>query len=406
MSDLQAASEPSKANRASVPGWRWGILLLIAMLVIATIVYRVTSTHHANRVFRTPQAVGVKTVVTGTMLETLTALGTVTPISTVTVVPELSGYLTEVGFKEGQDVKKGQFLAQIDPRPYEAQLKQDQAALAKDQAALKMAESDLARYKHLAAQRSIASQQVSDQRYLVDEDRSAIDVDEANIESVKINLAFTHIVAPITGRVGLRLIDPGNYVTAGSSSGIVVITSLKPITVIFAIPQNRLTDVFNRLKAGEKLVVDAYNSANTGLLATGVVTAIDNQMSTATGTVNVRARFENANAALFPNEFVNVVLVVDTIRGATLAPTRAIQTGTPGNYVYVVNADNTVSLQVVKIGISNGVDTVINSGLKPGQIVVTDGIDRLTNGTRVMVTSHGNRHSMPTFAPGSTSAAP
>jgi len=308
---LQAASEPSKANRASAPGWRWGILLLIAMIVIATIVYRVTSAHHEKRVFHTPQAVGVKTVVTGSMLETLTALGTVIPISTVTVVPELSGYLTEVGFKEGQDVEKGQFLAQIDPRPYEVQLKQDQAALAKDQAALKMAESDLARYKHLAAQHSIASQQVSDQRYLVDEDRSAIDVDEANIESVKINLAFTHIVAPVTGRVGLRLIDPGNYVTAGSSSGIVVITSLKPITVIFAIPQNRLTDVFNRLKAGEKLVVDAYNSANARLLATGVVTAIDNQMNTATGTVNVRARFENADAVLFPNEFVNIVLVAD-----------------------------------------------------------------------------------------------
>lgn len=393
LNEPQPATEASKKAPERPRGSPWGRrgLIAAAAILIAVITYRILTTHRTHRFAQAPQAVGVARVGTGNMPEIIRALGTVTPIATVTVVPQLSGYLTAVGFREGEDVKKGQFLAQIDPRPYELQLQQYRAALARDQASLNMARSDLARYQRLQAQKSIAEQTVSDQRYVVEQDQAVVKVDEANIASANLDLAYCHITAPITGRVGLRLIDPGNYVTAGSGTGIVVITALKPISVIFAIPQNQLTDVFDRFKTGARLMVKAYNSTDSALIATGTVTALDNQMNTTTGTVQLRAVFANDNDALFPNEFVNVVLQVNTIRGATLVPTQAVQTGAPGDYVYVVNPNHTVSLRVVKIGIGNGIDTVVKSGLKPGETVVTDGVDRLTNGARVTVVSPATR---------------
>lgn len=389
LNEPRPATEASNKTPEHSRGSHWGRrgLIAAAAILIAVIAYRIVTTHRARRFVQAPQAVGVAHVGTGNMPEIIRALGTVTPTAAVTVVSQLSGYLTAVDFREGEDVKKGQFLAQIDPRPYELQLQQYRAALARDRASLDMARSDLARYQRLQAQKSIAEQTVSDQRYVVEQDQAVVKVDEANIASANLDLTYCHITAPIAGRVGLRLIDPGNYVTAGSSTGIVVITALKPISVIFAIPQNQLTDVFDRFKTGAKLTVKAYNSTDTALIAAGTVTAIDNQMNTTTGTVQIRALFTNDDDALFPNEFVNVVLQVNTIRGATLVPTQAVQAGAPGDYVYVVNPNHTVSLRVVKIGISNGVDTVIESGLKPGETVVTDGVDRLTNGARVAVVS-------------------
>lgn len=365
----------------------WGRRMLIAIVVVfvGVIIYRLIIVQHGVPMIQPPQTVGVAVVTSGDMPETISALGTVTPTATVTIVPQLNGYLTAVGFKEGQDVVKGQFLAQIDPRPYEVQLEQYEAALAKDQASVAQAQSDLARYLRLEVQKSIAEQQVTDQKFVVEQDQAAEKADEANIASANLNLSYCHITAPVAGRVGLRLIDPGNYVTSSSSTGIVVITAMKPITVIFSIPQNELAAVLERFNAGAKLQVAAYSSDNTTKIATGAVSAIDNQMSITTGTVELRATFANENDALFPNEFVNVVLLVNTLTNATLVPTPAIQNGAPGSFVYAVNADHTVSLRKVVVGPSNGTETVIESGLRPGETVVTDGVDRLSDGAKVVV---------------------
>lgn len=284
----------SDQNSADASGGRspWARRLLIAVVVVfvGVIVYRLVSVRHGGYRHQPPQSVGVAAVTIGEMPETIRSLGTVTAIATVTVVPQLSGFLTEVGFTEGQDVAKGQFLAQIDPRPYEVQLRQYQAALAKDQAALDQAKSDLARYRRLARQTSIAEQQVTDQEFLVKQDEAAVEGDKANIATAQLDLGYCHITAPIAGRVGLRLIDPGNYVTASSSTGIVVITAMKPISVIFTVPQNQLTDVLEHFRGGAKLPVTAFSSDNTTKLATGTLMAVSNQVSTTTGTVVFPAR--------------------------------------------------------------------------------------------------------------------
>ncbi len=378
MDEPQPVNPPSRRSR-----WR-RILIAMAVLFVAAIAYRMMGLRHRITRKMPPQAVGVAHVTTGSMPVTLRALGTVTPIATVTVVPQLSGYLTAVGFREGQDVVKGQFLAQIDPRPYAVQLRLYEATLARDLATLGAAQSDLARYMRLAAQDSIAPQQVTDQKFLVAEDKAAVKIDRANIASARLNLAYTRITAPVSGRVGLRLVDPGNYVTAASSTGIVVITTMKPTTVIFAIPQNELPQVLKRFDAGAELDVTAFSSGNMTPIATGTLKAISNQMSTTTGTVDLRAVFANRHETLFPNEFVNVTLLVHTLTHAVLAPTPAIQRGTPGTYVYVVNANHTASLRKVTTGPGNATETVIESGLAPGETVVVDGVDRLSNGVRVI----------------------
>jgi multidrug efflux system membrane fusion protein len=383
MDEAQPLNPPKRPSR-----WR-RVLIAAAILFVAAIAYRMMGLHHRIAHKMPPQTVGVAPVTTGSMPVTISALGTVTPIATVTVVPQLSGYLTAVGFREGQDVVKGEFLAQIDPRPYEVQLALYEATLSRDLAALGAAQSDLARYMRLAAQDSIAPQQVTDQKFLVAQDKAAVKIDQANIAGARLNLTYTRITAPVSGRVGLRLVDPGNYVTAASSTGIVVITTMKPTTVIFAIPQNELLPVLKRFDAGAKLRVTVFSSGNRTKIATGTLKAISNQMSTTTGTVDLRAVFANTDEALFPNEFTNVTLLVHTLTHAVLAPTPAIQRGAPGTYVYVVNANHTVSLRKVTLGPSNGVETVIASGLTPGETVVVDGIDRLSNGVRVIAEENG-----------------
>ena len=303
--------------------------------------------------------VKVAKAVLGDMPETLSELGTVTPLATVTVLPQLSGYLTEVGYKEGQDVKKGQFLAQIDPRQYEIDLKQAQAALLKDQASLDQARSDLARYHELQAQKAIAEQTVVDQESTVKQEEAQVESDQANIAQYKLDLIYCRITAPVAGRVGLRLVDPGNYVTASSSTGIVVITTMKPTTVEFTVAQNDLAKVIERVNTGAQLPVTAYTSDNNQEIATGTLYALSNQMATSTGTVTLRAKFENDNEALFPNEFVNVKILVDTLTQAVLVPTPAVLSGAPGDYVYLVNANNTVSVHKVTLGASDGRNTAI-----------------------------------------------
>ncbi len=330
-------------------------------------------------------AVGVARAVSGAMPVVLDELGTVTPITTVTVLPQISGYLTQVAFTEGQSVTAGQFLAQIDPRPYQIQLEQYEAALAKDNASLAQARSDLARYEKLASQDSISEQQVTDQQFLVRQEEAAAKTDQANIDSAKLNLVYCHITSPISGRVGLRLVDIGNYVTSGSSTGLAVITSISPTTVIFSVSQTDLAPVLTRLGQGAQLTAAAYSSDDTTKLEDGTLSAVDSQIDTATGMVKLRADFPNSDNALFPNEFVNVHLLVNTLQNATLVPTQAVQNGAPGAYVYVVQPDDTVHVQPVTTGPTDGTNTVITKGVSPGDVVVTDGVDRLSDGMAVQV---------------------
>jgi multidrug efflux system membrane fusion protein len=360
-------------------------LVLFAVVVLALIALVVVHLLGKKKPVRAaaPQVVAVATATLGSMPVILNELGTVTPIATVTVLPQLSGYLTAVGYREGQDVQKGQFLAQIDPRQFEIDKQQAEAQLAKDRASLAQAHSDLARFQQLNERKSIAEQTFVDQQFLVQQDEAAVKADLANIAQFDLDLIYCHITAPVSGRVGLRLVDPGNFVTASSSPGIVVITTMKPTTVQFTVPQDSLSVVLQRMGTGASLPVTAYSSDNSKELATGTLYAVSNQMATSTGTVTLRATFPNDDEALFPSEFVNVRLLVDTLQNAVLVPTPAVQTGAPGDYVYLVNADNSVSVHKVTLGPSDGKNTVITSGLAAGNIVVTDGTDRLSDSAKI-----------------------
>jgi len=324
-------------------------------------------------------------VTKGDMPVTLDALGTVTALSTVTVKTQISGKLTEVGFTEGQSVKKGDFLAQIDPRPYQAALDQAQGQLARDEALLAAAKIDLARYEKLMTQDSIARQQVDTQRALVLQDEAIVRSDKANVENAALNLNYCRIVSLSDGRVGLRLVDPGNYLQAGDPNGVVIITQMQPISVIFTLPQDTIPQFLRKLRAGETLSVLAFNRSNTTQLAAGALTTLDNQIDVTTGTVRLRATFPNDDESLFPNQFVNIKLVVDTLRDATLVPSAAIQIGAPGPYVYVANADSTVSVRPIKVGPSGGERVAVLEGLTPGDNVVVDGVDRLRDGAKIRV---------------------
>jgi multidrug efflux system membrane fusion protein len=374
--DTQAVQRPGKR--------RTGLILAAAVVAVLLVLVFVRLFTHGSPAHRTPpQVVKVARATGGDMPETLTELGTVSPVATVTVLPQLSGYLTEVGYREGEDVTQGQFLAQIDPRQFEIDLQQAQAQLLKDRAALAQARSDLARFHQLRAQRAIAEQIVTDQEFTVQQDEAQIKTDQANIAQFRLDLVYCHITAPVAGRVGLRLVDPGNFVTASSSTGIVVITTMKPTTVEFTVAQNDLDKVIERFNSDAKLPVTAYSSDNTRKIATGTLYAISNQMATSTGTVTLRASFPNDDEALFPSEFVNVQLLVDTLNRAVLVPTPAVLSGAPGDYVYLANADHTVSVRKITLGPSDGKNTAILSGLSVGDTVVIDGTDRLSDGAKI-----------------------
>src|ERR1700728_2164050 len=368
MSTTQDALSPSEVP-ARHRG-RWIIGALAAVLIIFVIWHILAQKKPARAA--PPQVVKVAKTALGDMPETLSELGTVTPVATVTVLPQLSGYLTEVGYREGQDVTKGQFLAQIDPRQFEIDLQQAQATLLKDESPLRQAHSDLARFEELRKQKAIAEQTVSDQEFLVEQDEAQVKADEANVAQFKLDLIYCHITAPVAGRVGLRLVDPGNFVTASSSPGIVVITTMKPTTVEFNVAQNDLDRVIERFGSGAKLPVTAYSSDNTRQIGVGTLEALSNQMATSTGTVTLRASFANEDEALYPNEFVNIQMLVDTLTKAVLVPTPAVLSGAPGNYVYLANADNTVSVRKIKPGPSDGKNTAILSGLTAVALTSTD----------------------------------
>ena len=334
-----------------------------------------------------PVPVGVSPVQKGDMPVTLSQLGTVTPLATVTVKTQISGYLVQVGFQEGQMVNKGDFLAQIDPRPYQVALEQAQAQLAKDQALLKNAQVDLQRYNTLVAQNSVATQTRDTQVSLVAQDEATVKADQAQIDAQKLNLTYCRIVSPVTGRVGLRQVDAGNYVQNSDPNGIVVVTQLQPISVIFTLPEDNLPEVFKRWHAGAALTVTAYDRTGATELDKGTLNTIDNQIDTTTGTVKLRAMFNNDQWILFPNQFVNVQLTVDTMHDVDIVPSAAIQRGAPGTFVYLAKPDHTVAVQKVKLGPTDGQRIAILSGLEPGESVVTDGADRLRDGAKVTIAS-------------------
>jgi membrane fusion protein, multidrug efflux system len=332
--------------------------------------------------------VAVATVAPRDLEVTIDALGAATPLATVTVVSQISGYLTDVGFTEGQHVKKGDFLAQIDPRPYEALKAQYEGQLAHDQGALDQARADEARYQTLLKQNSIAAQTAQNQKYVVEQAEGATRADQAQIDAEKLNLTYAHIVSPLDGRIGLRLVDPGNYVQAGAATGIAVITQMQPMSVIFTVPEDSLDVILPKIRSGEKLVATAYDRANVRKLATGTVAALDSQIDTTTGMVKLRAVFDNADEALFPNQFVNIRLLAFTLKDALAAPLAGIQHGAPGDYAYVIE-NGKARAQVVKLGRTSGAFVEILSGLKAGDQVVVDGADRLREGAEVRVVSDG-----------------
>src|SRR5476651_1131290 len=330
-----------------------------------------------------PTTVGLATVAKGDIPIIIKALGTVTPLANVTVKTQITGQLQVVSFTEGQAIKKGDVLAQVDPRPYDVALQQAVGTLEKDKATLANAQIDLKRYKTLVSQDSIARQQLDTQASLVNQLQATVLTDEAGVDSAKLNLTYTRIVAPTDGRIGLRLVDPGNYVTIGDATGICTITLMQPMSVLFTIPEDSLPPVRKRIKDGANLDVTALDRAQKNTLGTGNLSSTDNQVDTTTGTVKMRAMFENPDEALFPNQFVNVKLLVDTVKDTTVVPVAAIQRGQPGIYVYVVQPDETVKIQVVEIGVTDGDKYAVTKGLNVGDQVVIDGVDRLRDGAKI-----------------------
>lgn len=325
----------------------------------------------------------------------LEALGTVTPLANVTVQPQVSGVLTQVLFQEGQMVKKGDVLATIDPQPYQNALAQATGARQRDEAQLAAARVTLQRYQTLLGQDSIARQDVDTQSALVKQLEGTVAIDRANENSARLNLAWTRIAAPVGGRIGLRPVDVGNYVSTGTSGGVAVITQMAPIDVVFSVPQDRVPEVQQRLAAGARLPATAFDRARVKQLATGSFSTLDNLVDTQTGTVKAKARFANADGALFPNQFVNLRLLLRTVTSAVVVPVTAMRNGPNGDYVYVLNADNTVSQRVVTRGESSVDNIAVTAGLNAGEVVVTEGGDRLKDGARVQTQAD-----RPAVAPG------
>ncbi|RFC39697.1 MAG: membrane fusion protein, multidrug efflux system [Candidatus Nitrotoga sp. CP45] len=338
-----------------------------------------------------PVPVAVAIARTGDIDVVINALGTVTARNTVTVKPRVDGQIVRVAFREGQVVKIGDLLAEIDPRSFQSQLDQANGQLMRDQALLANARLDQARYRGLLAKDSIAKQQVDAQEALVRQYEGVVQTDRALVDNAKLQLAFTHVTAPIAGRLGLRLVDTGNMVRTTDTGGLVVITQTQPITVIFSIPSDNLTAVLSKLQANQQLVVEAWDRDDKNKLAIGTLLTIDNQIDATTGTVKLKAEFTNADNALFPNQFVNIHLHIETRHGVTLIPTSASQRGTQGTFFYVVDENKTVNLRPVVLGPISGNIVAVEKGLVPGEKVVIDGADKLRQGAKVEINLPGER---------------
>jgi multidrug efflux system membrane fusion protein len=373
----------SRNPRLSRVVWFAVGLALLALLVWA--IYPAKNTGRRGLINQGAQPVGVARAISGDINVTLNALGTVTPLATATVRPQVGGMLVKLNFTEGQMVKAGDTLAQIDPRPYQAALDQVRGQLARDAATLANAKVDLARYQALLAQNAIAQQLVATQAATVRSDEGIVVSDQANVETARINLGYTNIVSPVAGRAGIHLVDIGNIVQAGQSNGIVVVTQLQPMSVLFTIPEDNIGQVMARVGGGAILPVDAYDRSQTVKIASGTLSAVDTVVDPTTGSVKLRALFDNADNKLFPAQFVNVKLLVDTLHNQTVVPVAAIQRGADGSFVFVVTPDKTVTQRTVTTGVQDGNNIQILSGIKAGDTVVVDGADRLRDGADVEI---------------------
>jgi membrane fusion protein, multidrug efflux system len=370
------------------------IVLVIVALLIGFVLYLrskqpIAAPPRGRNGQNGPVAVSVATALSGDIQVKIPALGTVTPLATVTVRTQITGTLQKISFVEGQIVHQGDSLAQIDPRPYEAALQQMEGNLKRDQALLADARLDLKRYEGLVKEDSIAQQQLDTQRALVDQYIGTVQADEGQVKSAQVNLIYTRIISPVTGRVGIRQVDQGNYVTPGDANGIVLLNQVQPITVIFSVPEDNVSAVMKRVQGGAKLAVEAFDRTNATKIADGVLSTVDNSIDVTTGTIKMRAQFENADSSLFPNQFVNIQLLQDVLTNQIIMPNAAVRRGAPNGvastFVYVVNADRTVSVRPVTLGVVDGEKVGVLSGLKVGEIVVTEGGDRLRDGAQVLL---------------------
>lgn len=377
------------------PRWAWGVVALAAVAALTYWTYlRWQEPDPASqRASKKGGDSGRATPIVALPAKTsnvnvyLNGLGTVTPLRTVTVRSRVDGQLMRVLFREGQIVKEGELLAEIDPRPFQVQLTQAEGQMARDQALLANARIDMERYRVLLKQDSIAEQQVASQESLVHQYEGAVKVDQGQIDNARLQLVYSRVTAPIPGRLGLRQVDQGNIIRASDANGLVVITQLQPITVVFTIPQDNLQSVLGRMQSGDRLPVEAYDREQKIRLGTGALITVDNQIDPTTGTVRLKAQFPNEDGSLFPNQFVNARMLIDTRRDVTTVPSAGVQRGAQGIFVYVVKDDRTVTLRPVKTGPVEGDVVVIESGVAAGELVVVDGMDRLREGAKVELTT-------------------